>query len=187
MYLIVGLGNIGKEYEHTRHNVGFDIMNLISDRYNIAVNREKFRGMYGEGRIGNEKVILLKPLTYMNLSGESVREAVNFYKIESSNIIVIYDDVSLDVGRLRLRSQGSSGGHNGIKSIIANIGSDIFPRIKIGVGQPPYNLVEHVLGRFSKEERETVEKVFQIGTEAVESIICQGISQAMNKYNGIKV
>lgn len=187
MFLIVGLGNIGLQYEHTRHNVGFDVVDLISYKYNIAVNREKFKGVYGEGRISDEKVILLKPSTYMNLSGESVWQIVKFYKIPNENIIVIYDDISLDIGRLRIRSHGSAGGHNGIKNIIANLGSEVFPRIKVGVGQPDRDLVSHVLGKFSDEQREKVEKTFDAGVEAVECIICNGITEAMNRFNGFKV
>lgn len=187
MFLVVGLGNIGKQYEHTRHNVGFDIIDLIGDRYNIAISREKFKGMYGEGNINGKKVILLKPSTYMNLSGESVREVINFYKIENENIIVIYDDISLDVGRLRIRSQGSAGGHNGIKNIIANLGTDVFPRVKVGVGQPKGELVSHVLGKFSKEDSEMLKEVFKASSDAVESIINSGITEAMNKFNGFKI
>ena len=136
MYLIVGLGNPGKEYDGTRHNIGFEAIDYMANKYNIEVNRIKFKGVFGEGFIDNKKVILLKPTTYMNLSGESIREVINFYKISNENIIVIYDDISLEVGKLRIREKGSDGGHNGIKSIIANLGSDVFPRIKIGVGQP---------------------------------------------------
>lgn len=187
MFLIVGLGNIGKQYEHTRHNVGFDIIDLIGDRYNIPINREKFKGMYGEGNINGEKIILLKPSTYMNLSGESVREVASFYKIKNENIIVVYDDISLDVGRLRIRSQGSAGGHNGIKNIIANLGTDIFPRVKVGVGQPRGELVSHVLGKFSKEDSERLKEVFKVSIDAVENVISSGITEAMNKFNGFKI
>ena len=187
MFLVVGLGNIGKQYEHTRHNVGFDVIDLISDRYNIPVSREKFKGMYGEGNICGEKIILLKPSTYMNLSGESVREIANFYKIENENIIVLYDDISLDVGRLRVRSQGSAGGHNGIKNIIANLGTDIFPRVKIGVGQPEGELVSHVLGKFSKEDSEKLKEVFKVSMDAVENVISSGITEAMNRFNSFKI
>jgi PTH1 family peptidyl-tRNA hydrolase len=187
MFLIVGLGNIGKQYEHTRHNVGFDVIDLISQRYNIPINREKFKGMYGEGNICNEKVILLKPSTYMNLSGESVREITSFYKIEGKNIIILYDDISLDTGRLRIRSHGSAGGHNGIKNIIANLDTDVFLRVKIGVGQPKGELVAHVLGKFSKDDSEKLKEVFKASIEAVENIISNGIEEAMNKFNGFKV
>lgn len=187
MFLIVGLGNPGKEYEHTRHNVGFDIIHLIGNKYNIDVNRKKFKGLYGDGRMAGERVLLLKPTTYMNLSGESIKEVLNFYKIPNNNIIVLYDDISIEVGRLRIREKGSAGGHNGIKSIISHLGSDVFPRVKIGVGQPPReNLVSHVLGKFSKDEREKLEEVFEAAARAVEVIIEGGVAEAMNKFNGFK-
>lgn len=187
MFLIVGLGNPGKQYENTRHNVGFDVIDIISKEYNIPVNREKFKGTYGEGTILGKKVILLKPKTFMNLSGESIREIVNFCKIDIKNIIVIYDDISLDTGRLRIRPQGSSGGHNGIKSIIANLVTEEFIRIKIGVGHPQFDLIPHVLGRFSKEDRKVVEETMMVAVSSVEAIIGTGIEDAMNKYNGFKV
>ena len=186
MYLIAGLGNPGKEYKHTRHNVGFDVLDMISEKYNININRIKSKGECGEGRIGAEKVLLLKPATYMNLSGESVREAVNFYKIPNENIIVIYDDISLEVGRMRIRQSGSAGGHNGIKNIISQLGSETFLRIKIGVGGPKGDLISHVLGNFSKGERETVCKVFDASLEAAELLIVKGLNETMNKYNGYK-
>ncbi|MDP4144515.1 MAG: aminoacyl-tRNA hydrolase [Bacillota bacterium] len=184
MYLVIGLGNPGDEYRHTRHNVGFDVVDLFSQKYNIEMNRLKFKGIYGEGRIGAEKIILLKPTTYMNLSGESLNEAVKFYKIPNDKIIVVYDDISLDVGKLRIRSKGSAGGHNGIKSIIAHLSSDEFPRIKVGVGQPNGDLVSHVLGGFQKEDKDKIEKVFNVAVEAVECIISKGIVESMNKFNG---
>lgn len=184
MYLVVGLGNPGDEYKYTRHNAGFNVIDLIASKYNISVNRIKFKGVYGEVSISGEKVILLKPSTYMNLSGESVREAAAFYKIPSGNIIIIYDDISLDAGKLRIRSKGSAGGHNGIKSIILNMSTDIFPRIKIGVGQPEKSLIPHVLGRFSKEDRVLVEKVFDASINAVQTIIEKGCTEAMNDFNG---
>jgi peptidyl-tRNA hydrolase, PTH1 family len=184
MFLIAGLGNIGREYQNTRHNVGFAMLELLSKRYNIPVNREKYKGAYGEGFICGEKVVLLKPYTYMNLSGESIREAVDFYKLDTEKIIVIYDDVSLELGRLRIRQSGSSGGHNGIKSIIAHVGTEIFPRIKIGIGQPEYDIVNHVLGKFSKEDKKILEDVLDVAADALEIIIKQGINEAMNKYNG---
>jgi len=184
MYLVVGLGNPGKEYTHTRHNVGFDVIDLIASKYNVSINRIKFKGVYGEINIANEKVILLKPSTYMNLSGESVREASSFYKIPNENIIIIYDDISLDVGKLRVRSKGSAGGHNGIKSILANFSSDVFPRIKIGVGKPEKSLIPHVLGRFSKEDRVLVEKTFEASVKSIRVIIEEGCEEAMNQFNG---
>ncbi|MBC8062464.1 MAG: aminoacyl-tRNA hydrolase [Clostridiaceae bacterium] len=186
MHLIVGLGNPGTQYKSTRHNVGFDILDLISEKYNITVNRIKFKGVYGEGIIGGEKVILLKPSTFMNLSGESVREAASFYKINVLNIIVLQDDISLEVGRMRIRSKGSAGGHNGLKSIILNLSSEEFVRFKIGVGQPKGELVSHVLGKFSKEERNLIDEVNNSTVEAIELVIKQGAAQAMNKFNGYK-
>ncbi|EJP6473077.1 aminoacyl-tRNA hydrolase [Clostridium botulinum] len=187
MYLVVGLGNIGDEYKNTRHNIGFDAVDIIAEKYNIEINRQKFKGSYGEGRIGSEKVILLKPSTYMNLSGESVIEAVNFYKIDKENIIVIYDDMSIDIGKLRVRGKGSSGGHNGIKNIIQHLNSDIFPRVRVGIGQPDGNVVNYVLGKFSKEEREIIEKALAMSAEACISIVEDGVTEAMNKYNGVKI
>ena len=186
MFLIVGLGNPGKEYEKTRHNIGFEVIDYLSNKYNIEINRKKFKGVYGEGFIANEKVILLKPETYMNLSGESVREVINFYKISSEEVIIIYDDISLEVGKLRIREKGSAGGHNGIKSIIANLSSEVFPRIKVGVGQPKGNLISHVLGKISKEESGILEEVVEASSKAVEIIIKDGTKEAMNKLNGFK-
>ncbi|RMD01480.1 aminoacyl-tRNA hydrolase [Clostridium autoethanogenum] len=187
MFLIVGLGNIGTKYEHTRHNIGFDAVDLISSKYNIPINREKFKGTYGEGIIADNKVMLLKPSTYMNLSGESVIEAVNFFKIKSNNIIIIYDDIDLEIGRIRIRKHGSAGGHNGIKSIIANLGTDVFPRIKIGIGQPKGDLVSHVLGKFNINERNDIEKVLETSADVLECLINSGVEEAMNKFNGLKI
>lgn len=187
MYLIVGLGNPGKQYEKTRHNVGFDVLDLLCTKNNINMNRTKFKGVYGEGKIEGEKVILLKPNTFMNLSGESVKEVCDFYKIENEKIIVVYDDISLDIGRMRIRKDGSAGGHNGIKNIILNLSSDVFPRIKVGVGSPKSDLISHVLGKFSDEDRIEIEKVFNAVVNAVECIIIKGTCEAMNKFNGIKV
>ena len=186
MFLIVGLGNPGKEYEDTRHNIGFKVVDNIAKEYNIEINRQKFKGAYGEGFINGKKVMLLKPTTYMNLSGESVREVLDFYNLESNEILVIYDDISLDVGRLRIREKGSAGGHNGIKSIIAHVGNDIFPRIKVGVGQPNLNLVKHVLGRFTKEEMIILDESIEAATKAAAEIIKGDIKTAMNQFNGFK-
>ncbi|EIW6614686.1 aminoacyl-tRNA hydrolase [Clostridium perfringens] len=187
MILIVGLGNPGKQYEQTRHNIGFDVIDYMANKYNIDVNREKFKGICGEGFIENKKVILLKPLTYMNLSGESIRELANFYKLEDDEIIVVYDDISLDIGRLRIREKGSAGGHNGIKSIIQNLGGDKFPRVKVGVGQPKNNLVNHVLGKFSKEDREHIEKVIPVVSDAIVEIVKNDAKESMNKFNGVNI
>ena len=187
MFLIVGLGNPGKEYDGTRHNIGFEAIDYLSKKYNIDVNRTKFKGVFGEGFINNKKVVLLKPSTYMNLSGESIREAINFYKLENEEVLVIYDDISLEVGKLRIREKGSAGGHNGIKSIISNMSTDIFPRIKIGVGQPKGDLVSHVLGKFNQEEINDLNEVIEASSEAVEIIIKDGTKEAMNKLNGFKL
>ena len=186
MHLIVGLGNPGAQYENTRHNIGFKVIDNIAKEYNIEINRQKFKGVYGEGFINGEKVILLKPTTYMNLSGESIREVVDFYKLTCEDIVVIYDDISLDVGRLRIREKGSAGGHNGIKSIIAHLGTDVFPRIKVGVGQPNVDLVNYVLGKFTDEEMEVLSESIDASTKAVSEIIKYDVNTAMNKFNGFK-
>ncbi len=187
MFLIVGLGNPGKEYDGTRHNIGFEAIDYIADKYNIELNRIKFKGVFGEGFINGKKVILLKPTTYMNLSGESIREVINFYKISNEEVIVIYDDISLEVGRLRIREKGSHGGHNGIKSIIANLGTDVFPRVKIGVGAPKGNLVSHVLGKFSDDEVEVLKGTIKASNEAVSIMLQSNAKEAMNKLNGFNV
>ena len=184
MHLIVGLGNPGKEYEGTRHNIGFDVIDCLANKYNIEINRTKFKGICGEGIINGNKVILLKPNTYMNLSGESIKEVVNFYKLDESQIIVIYDDISINVGRMRIREKGTAGGHNGIKSIISSLGSDVFPRVKIGVGQPDHNLVSHVLGKFSNDDKEILNKVIPVACNAIENILNKDTKEAMNKFNG---
>ena len=186
MFLIVGLGNPGREYENTRHNIGFKVIDNIAKEYNIGINRQKFKGIYGEGFIGSEKVILLKPTTYMNLSGESIREVVDFYKLSNEEVLVIYDDISLEVGILRIRDKGSAGGHNGIKSIIAHLGTDVFPRIKVGVGQPNVDLVKYVLGNFTSEEMEVLSESIEASTQAAEQIVKDDTKAAMNKFNGFK-
>lgn len=186
MFLIVGLGNPGKEYEDTRHNIGFKVIDNIAKEYNIEVNRQKFKGVYGEGFINGKKVMLLKPTTYMNLSGESIREVADFYNLENDEIIIIYDDISLEVGKLRIRDKGSAGGHNGIKSIIAHLGGEVFPRIKVGIGQPNVDLVKYVLGKFTKEEMKTLSECIEASTKATEEIINNGVKCAMNQYNGFK-
>lgn len=184
MILIAGLGNPGKEYANTRHNVGFDAIDLIADGYNIEINRVKFKGVCGEGNIKGEKVMLLKPTTYMNLSGESLRSLMDFYKLEANQVIVIYDDISLPIGRLRVKEKGSAGGHNGIKSIINHLGTDVFARIKIGVGAPKGNLVSHVLGKFTKEEENILKDVLEVVVKATEKIVEDSPEKAMNEFNG---
>lgn len=185
MLVVVGLGNPGKQYEKTRHNVGFDAIDYLASENNISMNKVKFNAVIGEGRIHNEKVILVKPTTYMNLSGRSVREIVNFYKLDMEDIIVIYDDIDTEVGKLRIRKKGSAGTHNGMKSIIYEIQSDQFPRVRIGVGKPKYgDLADFVLGKFEKEERDFVDVAIKNAAESVETLIKTGIELAMNRYNG---
>ena len=186
MYIIVGLGNPGKQYAKTRHNVGFDTIDRLADRYNISVDTKKHKALCGKGMIEGQKVVLAKPQTFMNLSGESVRELTDFYKIDpEEELIVIYDDISLDVGKLRIRAKGSAGGHNGIKNIIAHVGGSVFPRIKVGVGEKPpkYDLADYVLGHFSKAEQELMEEGYKDAVKAVEMIVSGDISGAMNEYN----
>lgn len=186
MYIIVGLGNPGKQYEHTRHNVGFDTIDVLAERYHISVDAKKHKALYGKGLIEGNKVILAKPQTYMNLSGESVRELIDFYKIdETEELIVIYDDISLDPGQLRLRAKGSAGGHNGIKNIIAHLGGQEFKRVKVGVGEKPkgYDLADYVLSRFPKEEREKVDAALERAADAAVKIITEDMAAAMNEYN----
>ena len=185
MYLIVGLGNPTREYEHTRHNAGFDTVDMLADRLNISVKEKKHKGLCGKGMLGAEKVILLKPQTYMNLSGESVRAAADFYKIDHEHIIVMYDDIDLDVGKLRVRAKGSAGGHNGIKNIIAHLGTQEFPRVRIGVGAKPdrMDLADYVLGRFPQVEQSVMEDAFKEAAEAAAAIVEDGIDAAMNRFN----
>ena len=186
MFIIAGLGNPTLQYEGTRHNVGFDVIDMLADRYNISVDGRKGRALIGKGMIGGQKVLLVKPQTYMNLSGESIRGLVDYYKIDPENeLVVIYDDVSLDVGQLRIRKKGSAGGHNGIKNIIAHLGTQIFPRIKVGVGEKPkkYDLADYVLGHFSKGEKEQMEEGYRNAMRAVELMLTGRIDEAMNEYN----
>ena len=185
MYLIVGLGNPGREYEHTRHNAGFDAIDVLAGKLGADVKEKKHKGLCGKGMIAGEKVILLKPQTFMNLSGESVRAAADFYKIDAEHMIVLYDDIDLDVGKLRVRAKGSAGGHNGIKNIIAHMGTQEFPRVRIGVGAKPdrMDLADYVLGRFSQVERQVMEDAFKEAAEAAIAIVEDGIDAAMNRFN----
>lgn len=187
MFLIAGLGNPGRQYEKTRHNMGFDTIDELIERHRIPQGGIAHKAMYGKGMIAGEKVLAVKPLTYMNLSGEAIREYVNYYKIDpETELIVIYDDIDLEPGQIRIRKKGSAGGHNGIKSIIAQIGTQNFYRIKVGVGAKPkgWDLADYVLGRFSSEERELVDKAICDAADAVEMILKDGIEAAMNHYNG---
>ena len=186
MYLIVGLGNPGRQYEATRHNMGFDVIDKLVEEYNVPQSGVKFNAMYGKGRIEGQPVILMKPLSYMNLSGGPVRDMANYFKIDpETEMIVIYDDISLDVGQLRIRAKGSAGGHNGMKNIIAHLGSQVFPRIKVGVGEKPakYDLADYVLGHFSKGEAKLMDEGYDHAVHAVELIVSGQINEAMNEYN----
>lgn len=186
MYIIVGLGNPGKAYENTRHNAGFRTVDLLASRFNIAVSKKKFNALIGEGNVGDEKVVLIKPQTYMNLSGESIAQVLKWYKIELSNLLIIYDDVDLEFGLIRIRARGSAGTHNGMRSIVDYIDSEDFPRIRIGIGKPPnpdYELADYVLGKFSKSEEEILKNAVNNAAEAAKTIIEKGIGTAMNNFN----
>lgn len=187
MYLIAGLGNPGRQYEMTRHNIGFHTIDYIADRLGVKVKKLKYKAIYGDAEINGEKVLLVKPQTYMNNSGESIIDFVNFFKIPVENVIIISDDISLDTGRIRVRGKGSAGGHNGLKSIIYHLNSDQFPRVRIGVGAPQhkdYDLADFVLGRFTKEEIPVLEEAIIKADKACCEIIARGYGSAMNKYNG---
>ncbi len=187
MVIIVGLGNPGREYDNTRHNVGFQVLEKLAAKENISVLEKRHKAIIGKGAIAGEKCILAKPQTYMNLSGESVRELVSFYKVdEKAELIVISDDVSLEPGQIRIRKKGSAGGHNGLKNIIANLGHDTFIRVKMGVGEKPagWNLADYVLGRFSPKDREAVDEAADRAADAICMIIAEGPDAAMNRYNG---
>lgn len=186
MFIIVGLGNPTREYAGTRHNIGFDVITKLSDDFGISVDTKKHKALIGKGVIEGHKVILAQPQTYMNLSGESVRELVDYYKIDpATELLVIYDDISLDVGKLRLRKKGSAGGHNGIKNIIAHLGNDTFMRIKVGVGEKPkgFDLADYVLGHFSREEESIIRDALETSKKAVVSILDNGMDRAMNDFN----
>ena len=183
MYIVAGLGNPGKQYDMTRHNIGFHTIDYIAEKYGAKLNKLKFKAVYGETVIGGEKVYLVKPQTFMNLSGDSIIEMAKFYKVSSENIIIINDDISLDTGRIRVRGKGSAGGHNGLKSIIYRLGSDKFPRVKMGVGAPKhedYDLADFVLGRFTKDEIPVMEEAIKKAETAVFEIIKNGVESAMN-------
>lgn len=187
MYLVAGLGNPGTKYEMTRHNIGFHAIDYIADKIGAKVKKLKFKALYGEGEINGERVLLVKPQTFMNLSGESIAEFVRFFKIPVENVIIISDDIALNVGRLRIREKGSAGGHNGLKSVIYMLSSDAFVRVRIGVGAPShsdYDLAEFVLGRFGKDEIPILEDAITRAYSAVSEIIARGAMSAMNKFNG---
>ena len=186
-WLLVCLGNPGDQYENTRHNVGFMVADELAERHNIPVQRLKFRALTNTVTVGDRKVLLMKPVTYMNLSGEAVHEAAAFYKIPPEHILVISDEVALAPGKLRVRRSGSAGGHNGLKNIIAHLGTDQFPRIRVGVGQKPhpdYDMADWVLGKFQGEDKKAVEAAVKKAADAAECLIREGVDKAMNQYNG---
>ena len=185
MYLIVGLGNPEEEYNRTRHNMGFHTINKIANQYNLEIKKNKFHGLYENAIIENQKVIFVKPQTYMNLSGNCVKEFVEFYKIENDKIIIIYDDMDIEPGQIKIRKKGRSGGHNGMKSIIEMLGTEEFPRIRIGIGRPQYkdDKINYVIGEIKEEDVEKLEKGVDKAREAVIEILKNGIDTAMNKFN----
>lgn len=185
MYLIVGLGNPEEDYAGTRHNMGFDTLNKVAKQYNIEINKKKFDGLYGTGIMENEKVILLKPQTFMNLSGKSIKECIDFYKIDLENLIVIYDDIDIEKGVVKLRKQGGAGTHNGMKSVVECLGSEKFSRVRIGIGMPEHkgNLINYVIGYVPDEEKEVLDQGCEVAKGAVIEIVKSGIDIAMNKIN----
>lgn len=189
MLLIVGLGNPGTEYAATRHNIGFDMITYLSDHYNIPLRSREGKALVGKGVIEGQKVMLAQPQTFMNLSGESVRALMDYYKLDLEELVIIYDDISLPVGQVRIRPRGSAGGHNGIKSIIQHLGTQEFARIKIGAGAKPEggDLVKHVLGRFAKEEEGMIRDVFALAQKGLLAMLREDVAAAMNEVNGIKL
>jgi len=184
MYIITGLGNPGRRYENTRHNIGFITVDLLAEKYGIKVNKIKHKALVGEGMISDQKIMLVKPQTYMNLSGQSIREVVSYYKIPISNLIVVYDDVDLPMGKLRIRRSGSAGTHNGMRSIIYDLQRDDFPRLRIGIGgERKIRLTDYVTGGFGKAEKKLMEESILRAVEALETMIEKGIDRAMNEYN----
>ncbi len=185
LFVVIGLGNPGNKYFNTRHNVGFDTIDFLAEKYGIKVSKVKHKALLGDGEIEGRKVILVKPQTYMNLSGESVSEVIDWYKVPLENVILIYDDVDLPAGKIRVRSKGSSGTHNGMRSILYHIQSEDFPRIRIGIGRPPvdWDLADYVLGKFSLEDRKIINESVKAAAEAVAAIVGSGIETAMNRYN----
>lgn len=185
MYIIIGLGNPEPEYSKTRHNMGFDVINMLAQHNNIELNRTKFNSIYGTGMIGNEKVILIKPQTYMNNSGEAAIQFINFYKEKLTNVIVIYDDMDTEAGKIRIRAKGGTGSHNGMKSMVKELHSEEFPRIRVGIGKPKYEFdrINYVIGKISEDDFLELEKGEKRAKEAVEYWINKGIDNTMNKYN----
>lgn len=189
MYIVAGLGNPGNEYQMTRHNIGFEVIDYMAAQYNVKVNKIKFKGVCGECNISGEKVVFLKPQTYMNLSGDSVREIMQYYGVPSEKLIVVCDDIAIDAGKIRIRAKGGPGGHNGLKSIIYNLKTEEFIRMRVGVGaerNKKYSLADFVLGHFSKEDIPIMEKAIVRASDAIADIIKEDVGFAMNKYNGMK-
>ncbi len=187
LWMIVGLGNPGREYEATRHNVGFRVTDLLAQRLHVRIDRLKFRALTRQTELGGKKVLLVQPQTFMNLSGAAVSALATYYHVPAQRVLVIFDDISLPPGRIRIRRDGSAGGHNGIKSIIQSLGTDQFPRIKIGVGakpHPDYDLADWVLSKFSSQEEKALEPALLHGAEAAEMILCDGLEKAASAYNG---
>jgi peptidyl-tRNA hydrolase, PTH1 family len=186
--LIVGLGNPGAKYDRTRHNIGFDLIDQLAKRWQIPVSDQKrFQGIAGEGWVNRQKIVLLKPQTFMNLSGQSVRSVLDWYKLEPTEVLVLYDDLDLPLGKLRIRLSGSAGGHNGMKSIISHLGTPTFPRLRMGIGKSQDETISHVLGKFSAAESAIVADVLQLSADAVELSLGSGVEKAMNKYNNRSV
>lgn len=187
MYLIAGLGNPTREYAGTRHNIGYDTITRLCDDYRISLDIKKHKGLCGKGVIHGERVILIQPLTYMNLSGDCIKAVADYYKIDPQHIIIIYDDISLPAGKLRVRAKGSAGGHNGMKSIIAGLGTEEFPRIRIGIGEKPsgWDLADYVLGHFSKEELPLMREAVGRAAQACDMIMQEGVEIAMTRCNGL--
>lgn len=185
IFVVVGLGNPGKQYEQTKHNVGFLVIDKLAEKYQIPMTKFQYKAFVGSGTIKNKKVVLVKPQTFMNLSGESVREIVNFYKVPQERFVVIYDDTSLPMGQIRLREKGSHGGHNGIRNIIQLMGTDVFGRIKVGIGEKPngWDLADYVLAKFEPNDLPLMENGMDKATEAVEWILSRGMQDAMNRMN----
>ncbi|MCQ6276720.1 aminoacyl-tRNA hydrolase [Bacillus sp. V3B] len=185
MKLIVGLGNPGKQYAQTRHNIGFEVIDALADRLHISLDQAKFKGIYGSGIVQGEKVFLLKPLTYMNLSGESISAMINYFQMDIDDLVVIYDDLDLPVGRIRLRQKGSAGGHNGIKSTISHLGTQEFNRIRVGINRPSngMTITDYVLGRFTQEEQELIKVAVERSADACEEWIRKPFLQVMNTHN----
>ena len=186
-WLVVGLGNPGPKYEWTRHNVGFLVIDQLADRENLPVQRLKHKALTTTALIGGKPVLLMKPTTYMNLSGEAVRQAVDFYKIQPDHVLVVSDDTALALGRLRIRKGGSAGGHNGLKNIILHLGTDQFPRLRVGVGEKPhpdYDMADWVLGKFTGEDKKTMDAAVKRAADAIECILAEGLDRGMNRFNG---